>query len=77
MLHFLNQIFPKRVFLAENGENEYHYWILNIQVSLGTIFQLKRTVLIFWNKFAQKNYFLSKTEKVNLAIEFAFFKFLA
>ena len=77
VLHFLNQIFPKRIFPAENGENEHHYWILNIRVSLGMIFQLKRTILIFWNTFAQKDYFLSKTEKVNVTTEFPFFKFWA
>ena len=32
-------------------------------------FQLKLRILIFWTKFAQKVYFLSKTENVNSAIE--------
>ena len=34
-----------------------HSWI-----SLGTKFQPKLTILIFWSKFARKGYFRSKTE---------------
>ena len=33
------------------------------RISLGTEFQLKLTILIFWVKFAQKEYLQSKTEK--------------
>ena len=33
-------------------------------------FQLIVTILIFRTEFAQKEYFWSKTEKVNVAIEF-------
>ena len=48
--------------------------ILLIQISLGAKFQLKLTVLIFWTKFAQKGYFQSKTQKMNITIEFYIFE---
>ena len=35
---------------------------------------LKLTILIFWNKFTQKGYLQSKTEKVNTTIEFCIFE---
>ena len=35
--------------------------VLHIQISLGTKFQLKLTIFIFWNKFPQKGYFQSKS----------------
>ena len=41
-----------------------HIWL-----SLGTEFQLNLTILIFWIKFVQ-----SKTEKLNITIEFCIFK---
>ena len=34
----------------------------------------KKTILIFWTKFDQKIYFLSKTRETNIAIEFNIFK---
>ena len=37
---------------------------------VGTEFQRKMTLLIFWSKFAQKGYFCSKTEKANITIKF-------
>ena len=40
------------------------------QVSLGSKYELKLTVLIVWIKYAQKKYTWSKTEKVNSTIEF-------
>ena len=42
---------------------------LAIRISLGSKFQLKLAVLIFWTRFAQKGYFWSKTAKVNTIIE--------
>ena len=41
---------------------------------LATKFHLKLTILIFWTKFGQKGYFRSKTEKVNITIEFCIFE---
>ena len=41
---------------------------------LGTKFQLKLTILIFWTKFFQKGYFWLKSEKVNMTIEFCIFE---
>ena len=42
-----------------------HHWILHIQFSLGTKFQLTLTIIIFLTKFGQKGFFWSKTEKAN------------
>ena len=39
------------------------------ELTLSTDFQLKLTILIFWTKFFQKDYFQSKAEKVNSTIE--------
>ena len=54
---------PKKGYFWSETEN------VNISIefyinSLGTKFQLKLTILIFWNKFIQKGYFRSKTEKI-------------
>ena len=61
--NFMNQICPKRVFSVKNGKSEHHCWILLIRISLGTKFQLKLTILIFWTNITQKGYFRSKKEK--------------
>ena len=40
----------------------------------GTKFQLKLTILTFWTNIVQKGYFQSKTENVNITIEFRIFE---
>ena len=65
---------PKRIFLVKNENNEHRHWILYIWISLGTKFQLKLTILIFWTKFAQKGFFRSKAEEVKVTIEFYMFE---
>ena len=60
--------FSKKKFPGINRKSEHHHWILLIQISLDTKFQLKLTVLIFLTKFAQKGYFPSKTEKSHLYV---------
>ena len=47
---------------------------MDIRISLGTKFQNKLTILIFWTKFARKGYSHSKTEKVNITSKFCIFK---
>ena len=47
---------------------------MHIRISLGNKLQLKLTILIFWTKFAQKEFFPSKTEKVNNTNEFCMFE---
>ena len=42
-----------------------------IGTSLGTEFQFKLTIFIFWIKFTQKGYFQAKKEKVNITTELA------
>ena len=71
---FLDQTCPKRLFPLQNRKKWYHHWILYIRISLGTKFQLKLTILIFWTKLAQKVYFRFKTEKVNTTFEFWIFE---
>ena len=56
---------PKKVFPVKNRKIEQHHWILHIQISLGTKFELKLTILISWTKFAPKAYFQSKSGKMN------------
>ena len=55
----------KNIFLVKNWKSEHHHWIPHIQISLGTKFQLKLTILIFSTRFAQKGFFWCKTEKAN------------
>ena len=43
----MDQIYPNGVFPVENAKSERHHWILHIQISLGTEFQLKLKILIF------------------------------
>ena len=43
-------------------------------MSLGTKYQNKLTILIFWTKFTQKGHLRSKSEKVNITTEFCTFK---
>ena len=45
-------------------------------MTLGTKFQLKVAIFIFSTKFVQKEYFWSKTEKVNITIEFYIFELI-
>ena len=71
---FLDEICPKRVFSVQSRKSEQHHWILHIRISLGTKFQLKVTILIFWTKFSRKVCFRSKTGRVNTTIEFCIFE---
>ena len=43
-------------------------------IVIGIKFQLNLPILIFWIKFARKEYFRSRTEKVNITIEFCIFE---
>ena len=57
---FLDQICPRNTFMIKNKKREHHYLIAHIQISLGTKFQLKLTILIFLTRFVLKGF---KTEK--------------
>ena len=59
---FSTKFCPKGVYPVKNRKSKHHHWILHIQISLGTKFQLKLMILIFWNKFARKGCFLSKAK---------------
>ena len=43
-------------------------------LDLGFKIQLQKTILIVWNKFYKKGYLLSKTDKMNITIEFFVFE---
>ena len=60
---FLDQTYPRKIFLSKIRKSEHHHWISHIQISLGTKFQLKLTT--FLTRFAKKWIFWSKTEKLN------------
>ena len=45
---------------GENRTSEHHHRTFHLQNSLGIKFQLKLTVLTFWSKLTQKEYFQSK-----------------
>ena len=62
------QIYPKRVILIENRKSKHYHWVLHIRISLGTKFQSKFTVLIFWTKFAQNGYFQPETERLYFSV---------
>ena len=47
---------------------------MHVPISLVNKFQLKLTILIFWNKFAQKEEFRLETKNVNITIEFSIFE---
>ena len=47
---------------------------MHIWISLCIKFHFEQTILNFWTKFAQERYLWSKTEKVNIIIEFRLFK---
>ena len=71
---FLGQICPKMVFPVQKRRSKHHHCLLRIRFSLDTNFQLKLTILIFSNKFAQKGYFQSKTKKLNITVGFCVFE---
>ena len=70
----MDQICPRSVFPIEIRKNKHLHLTLHIRICLGTKFQFKLAILIFWTKFAQKGYFQSKTEKINIAIEIWIFE---
>ena len=43
--------------MVKNGKSEHHHLIQHIQISLGTKFKLKLTILISSIRFAQKGFF--------------------
>ena len=71
-LQFFGPNLPKRVALF--SQNRHHHWILHIRISLCIKFHFEQTTLRFWTRFAQERYLWSKTEKMNIIIEFCLFK---
>ena len=58
----LNGFFEQNL-QVKNRMSELHDWILLIQISLGTKFQLKLTILSFLDEISPKRVFLVKNEK--------------
>ena len=63
---FLDQVSPKVVILVKNGISEHHHWTLQIRISKGIKFQLKLTILTFFDQTRSKR---SKTEFVQSKLE--------
>ena len=70
----MNQIYPKRGFLVEKENIEYHHWILHLGISLGVKFQVKLAIFILWTKFAQNGNFQYKRNKIHKTTEFWIFE---
>ena len=63
---FLGPRFPKRVIPVKNIKSEHHHWILHIQISGGTKFQFKLTILIFFYQICSKKEFPVENGKIAL-----------
>ena len=63
ILNVWTKLIQKKFFLVQNRKREHHHWNLHVPISLDTKFQLKLTIYT-------KIYFQSKTEKVNITMEF-------
>ena len=59
---FLDQICLRKIFMVKNRKSEHH-WIPLIQISLGTKFQLRLTILIFWPDLPKKGFSGLKQKK--------------
>ena len=63
---FWNKFTIKIYFWSKTLNDEHHYLIFHILISLSTNFQFKLTIATFWTKFAKKgSYFQSKTDKID------------
>ena len=67
---FLKQVSKTTILPNENRKNKHHQWIFHIRISLGIKFYFGQKVFNFGTKFAQNKYIRSKTDKVNITIEF-------
>ena len=59
----MDQIQPRKIFMFKTRKSEYHYWISQFQISLGTKFQLKLIILIFFLPDLPKNGFSGLKQK--------------
>ena len=59
----MDQIFSKKVLPIKNKKSEFHHWILQVRINVGTKFQFRLIILIFWTKFAQIWLFPLKNKK--------------
>ena len=66
--NFLRYLQTTLIMLRGGLVSEFIYSIV------GTKFQLKLAILIFWTTFAQKEYFWSKTEEMDIIIELHIFE---
>ena len=58
---------PEKVFLVKNGKYKHHHGILHIQISHGTKFQLKLTILMFRPNMLKKGISRLKQKTRNFA----------
>ena len=76
MLFFVQSL-KENVILVQSRANEHYLCIQHNWVNRDTKFHLSHTNLVFWTKFYQKRYFWSKTEKVNITIEFGIYIYIS
>ena len=74
ILNFGTKFAQKRYFRSKTKKSEHHRCILHIWISLGTKFQLKLAILIFWTK--PKKCFQLEAKKVSITIAFCIFEIL-
>ena len=53
---------------------EHHHRLHYIRISLDAKFHVKQTILSSWAKITHKGYVWSKTEQVNITIDFSKFE---
>lgn len=61
-------------FLFKEEQKDIILWVQHIEISLDTNFRLKQIILIFCTKLAQKEYFQTKSEQMDIFIEFWIFE---
>ena len=71
---FFNQICLKGLFWVWSKKNGHYHWLQHSWISLGIKFLVNQKILSILSKFAPKGYFLTKTVKVNVTIEYSIFE---
>lgn len=61
-------------FLFKEEQKDIILWVQHIEISLDTNLRLKQIILIFCTKLAQKEYFQTKSEQMDIFIEFWIFE---
>ena len=68
---FLGLNLPKKGISGQKLKKWTSPWIQHIRISVSTQFQFRPTILIFWIKISQKEFFQSRADKMNTNMEFS------